>query len=422
MRTCLSWLRKSPFRTSSSISPQTLRPNTAVKHLSNAQLLELLKEGNDNATSTPDTHVARQTIEPQAQQMQSPASLIPPPHNLPKSPLVDPYLAAARTRHRAGKPRQSKNLTPLQTKLRKNPYGIFDLILSEARIVNFNAAQALATPIRQCFLTGVRLPSFFQFPFGLKTHPATGSPWHLPRIYLGAVPNDSEPPSLQNDRNDITQSQIQNKHTSKGVPAATPIESERTVSGTHLVASRHALKHILGLKRIQYLRMMPWRWKGDASLKGHEIIWREDMDTFVLELSRKIALQTLKYLASRPAAYIVACKGYDSIEDHEQVAAVLWLGDDSCTRSESEHQDAFVHDVSKAARRRDLGPPSYSMARYRSNHIPIYNLYTLLGPVQLLALRQSSMTHFGGTTAVIKSKQGTVKLQLELWKLIGYLS
>ena len=168
---------------------------------------------------------------------------------------------------------------------------------------------------------------------------------------------------------------------------------------------------------------MPYRWKEDSSLKVPEIVWREDMDSFVLGMLRNCVFQELKYLASRPAAYIAATKGFDSIGRHGQVAAALWLGDNLDIRPRSERQGVMTGDEASSAKvQQGLGPPLYAMTRFRSHYRPIYNLLTLLGPVHLRALRESSLAQLGGNLAVIKLKKVTLKVQLYLWKLSGYLA
>lgn len=163
---------------------------------------------------------------------------------------------------------------------------------------------------------------------------------------------------------------------------------------------------------------MPYRWKQDPSVKIPEIVWREDMDIFVLDILRSNLSKTLSYLASRPAAYIAPCKSSGSINKHGQVAAVLWLRQDANTsiHDKSSIGDATPSDV------REAGPPPYAMHHHKTRYIPYYNLAALLGPSQLSTLQESRPDHYGDQFAVIKLKRTTVKVQLELWKLLGYIA
>ena len=273
-------------------------------------------------------------------------------------------------------------------------------------------AIALSTPPRLCVLTGLRLPSYFQIPFGVATHPKNGEPWHLPKLPTQAVsdPGDDEMPSLKTEG-------------SKSAPlepndASAILESSgRTLSSTHFLASGQVLAHVSGLTPPKYKRLMPYRWRQDSSVKIPDIIWREDMNVFVLEILRRNLLQTLLYLASRPAAYIVPCSHYDSINNHDQVATVLWLRKDADAPT---HQgwstgEANSFDIKGTA------PPPYAMHYHKGRYIPCYNIAALLGPVHLNALQASRPGEYGEQFAVLKLKRNTVKVQLEMWKVLGYI-
>ena len=192
----------------------------------------------------------------------------------------------------------------------------------------------------------------------------------------------------------------------------------RTLSSTHFLASRQVLAHISGLTPPHYKRLMPYRWRQDPSVKLPEIIWREDMDIFVLNILRRNLSKTLSYLASRSAAYISPCKNNVSINKHGQVAAVLWLRNDTeiSNHDEALTSDATAFDVGEP------GPPPYAMHHYKTHYIPCYNLAALLGPTYLSALKESQPDHYGEQLAVLKLKRTTVKVQLELWKLLGYIA
>ena len=142
------------------------------------------------------------------------------------------------------------------------------------------------------------------------------------------------------------------------------------------------------------------------------------MNIFVLEILRRNVLKTLSYLTSRPAAYIVPCKSYESVNEHSQVAAVLWLRKlpDISLIDEPTTSDATSFDS------RETGPPPHAMHYYKTRYIPYYNLPALLGPSQLSALQENRPDHYGDHFAVIKLKRTTVRVQLELWKLLGYMA
>lgn len=275
-----------------------------------------------------------------------------------------------------------------------------------ARVKNIwliqSAAQALSTSPRLCLLTGIRLPSYFMIPFGIAKHPKTGAPWHLPRL--------ADPMSDTN---------ASNPHPSPNFPPSpnpdsTSTKLTRTVNGTHFVASNNALTHVSSLTKQGYRKLLPFRWKEDPSLKVSEMVWREDMADFVLGMLRRSTTRDLKYLASQLAAYIAGCKNSTSIPTHNQVGAALWLGS---KRDVSAQDSPFCGAVDADER----GPPLYAMYEYKNQWIPYFNLVELLGRTHLEALREVCPAQFGGQLAVIKAKRPTVKLQLELWKITGFL-
>lgn len=167
------------------------------------------------------------------------------------------------------------------------------------------------------------------------------------------------------------------------------------------------MKLISTLKRRAYMQLLPQRWKLDARFKADQIVWRKDMDVFVLDLLRRKAAKLLKYLSSQPAAYIAPSSDYESIQNRHQPGAVLWLGQPRC-------------DDATMSSRED--PPPYAMVEYRSSgYIPIYNLPALLGPEHLDELRKTRNV-FKGPLAVIKQKRNTTDCQMQLWKLMGYMA
>ena len=272
-------------------------------------------------------------------------------------------------------------------------------------------AIALATPPRLCVLTSLRLPSYFQIPFGVATHPKTGAPWHLPKLPIQAVSD------LDNHENSSVKYEgTQPSALQPDDSSVTPRILIRTLSSTNFLASRQVLAHVSNLKPSKYIKLMPYRWRQDSSVKLPDVVWREDMDTFVLDILRRNVFKILSYLASRPAAYIFPCKSYEDINNHDQVAAVLWLRHDGATST----SDGPSIGAASSFIARQTDPPPYAMHYYRTLYIPCYNLAALVGPTHLRALQESRPDRYSDQFAVIKRKRGTVKVQLEMWKLLGY--
>ena len=114
----------SPFLTLSSFALKrsySSRPRI-IKHLSNAELLDVVHEANGDAASTPQ------------ETRHGPSNQLPQP--LPSSPLNDPRLIAARHRYRTPKPIPSEKRSAFQRKLEHNPYGMPFLLFTYVAIAD----------------------------------------------------------------------------------------------------------------------------------------------------------------------------------------------------------------------------------------------------------------------------------------------
>ena len=67
-------------------------------------------------------------------------------------------------------------------------------------------------------------------------------------------------------------------------------------------------------------------------------------------------------------------------------------------------------------------PPPYAMATYKNTHVPVYNLPHLLGAERVHRLQAQVPMFDEHEILVVKSKRPTVKLQMGMWKLMGYLA
>lgn len=203
--------------------------------------------------------------------------------------------------------------------------------------------------------------------------------------------------------------------------AATPIEDNadteaeakhsgrkpaQAVAGSYMINQQSAMRLMSDIKRKSYMQMLPYRWKVDTRFKTDDVVWREDMDSFVLDLMRKKAVRLLKYLSFKPAAYVAACEIYQDVQKKRQAGAALWLGNASAYETRNPGEEP---------------PHPYAMVKYRTAcQIPVYNLPALLGPEYLHLLRESSQS-FNGALVVIKQKRNTTETLMHLWKLMGYM-
>ncbi|KAL8708215.1 MAG: hypothetical protein Q9220_006885 [cf. Caloplaca sp. 1 TL-2023] len=332
----------------------------------------------------------------------------PPPLQLPLSPIMDPHFPASRNRFEARKREPSEKPSAFQIKLRKNPYGTNGLVSTtrEMLLLTLCAAQALATPIRSCAITGARLPNYFFLDFGLAIHPRTGKPWQIPKLAI-----DSNAWVTAEVTNTEQSSERVSTVSGKGVRAIETTSlthaSPRAVAGSNIIAQQSAMRFMSNVKHKTYLQMLPHRWKLDPRFKADEVVWRKDMDSFVLDLMRKQLVKSLQYLGSRPAAYISQCEVFEDIQKKHQPGAVLWLGEPGSDHEPQTNEEA---------------PPFYAMVKYRdAGHIPVYHIPLLLGTDYLQQLRNSDKT-FGATLVVIKHKRNTLDTLMQLWKMMGYVA
>ena len=192
----------------------------------------------------------------------------------------------------------------------------------------------------------------------------------------------------------------------------------RTMAGTYFAAQRATIQFISRLDKHEYSKMFPYRWKNSMALNTKDIVWREDMDTYVLGLMRKNLARDLQYMSSRASGY-VARSTYEQVGSHPQLGAALWLGAWDSRSSISVEGTGIDGEADLSIG--SAGPPAYATLDYRGCYIPIFNLQTLLGNKPLEQLRESN-SFFQGELAVISERRDTVKVQMALWKLMGYLA
>ncbi|KAL9046547.1 MAG: hypothetical protein Q9214_000643 [Letrouitia sp. 1 TL-2023] len=308
--------------------------------------------------------------------------------NLPLSPLMNLDLISARQRYK-----KSPSL-----------YGGIKLRASEA--------QALATPVRACAVTGARLPNYFLLRCGIARHPATNELWQMPKLAVDrdVINFQEETCSTSKQRNSTPLCKQPGFQVDELPPSASkPI---RTFSSTHVVAQLPTLEFVSSLKQRSYAHFLSHRWRLDLQLRLSNIVWRKDMGPFVLNLMRRKVCKLLSDLSTKSTSCISKCDGYTSIAETHEPGAVLWLGEQQMKSSLREgNTESHLSE----------GPPPYAMINYKSQNIPIYNLPVLLGPKFIQHLRQSQPLFVEGL-AVLKHEHLSVKVQMELWKLMGYIT
>ncbi|KAI4217096.1 MAG: hypothetical protein LQ351_000405 [Letrouitia transgressa] len=273
-------------------------------------------------------------------------------------------------------------------------------------------AEALASPVRVCTVTGARLPNYFLLKCGIARHPATNEFWQMPKLAV-----DRDVVSFQDETCSTSKQQNNTlfcKEPAPQVDESPPSASKpmRTYSSSHVVAQRHTLEFISSLRQRSYFHFLPTRWRSDSQLRASNIVWRKDMGPFVLNLMRRKVCKLLSDLSTKSTTCISKCGAYASIAETHEPGAVLWLG-------EQQMKGSLGEDLPKS--QLNEGPPPYAMINCKSRNIPIYNLPALLGPDFIQHLRQNQPLFLEGL-AVLKQEQLSVKVQMELWKLMGYVT
>lgn len=280
----------------------------------------------------------------------------------------------------------------------------------------------MATPVRWCSFTNLRLPAYFHLDFGLQLHPESGKPWHLPRLASNKQFKASE--GKGSFENNVDTEGLDDCQESPDSTTSAPLirdqKSSRTLSGNYLPARESALRYISTLRRRHYARLFPLRWKEDSALNTGAIVWRQDMDQYVLSLLRQEAKNMLSHFHSRTAGSSARCDDWDHVERHQNIAAVFWLRKSRLHDAPEGGSDQS--DTSRDSSTPPLaqGPPPYAMVKYQGYYIPVYNLPFLLGDSIVQDLTKD-ITSLQGGLAVLQRGSTTVKAQMALWKLMGYL-
>lgn len=164
------------------------------------------------------------------------------------------------------------------------------------------------------------------------------------------------------------------------------------------------------------------RWPGQknaAFLDDKNIKFRSDIDDFVLTLMRRRVVDELVWLDGRREArvsYFSHCHGEDlkqELKKKKQVGAVLWLGKDNGAKE--------VDNVDRSGRY--VNPGVFATIDLEKSKLPVHDLRKLLGEENITLLRQKAPKTFDAVTAVtLKQKLATVRIQMRLWKLQGYMA
>ncbi|KAF3053457.1 hypothetical protein E8E11_008525 [Didymella keratinophila] len=192
--------------------------------------------------------------------------------DLPLPPLLDPAVLAQRSRHESKKEKPKfADFTPFQLKLWSCPF-----------------AHTLASPVRECRYTSTYQPSALLTTLHMRPHPTTSAPWLLPVA-------------------------LTTKSTQLGPPLR--------FHGRQLIAAQ------LGKKKAWEKALYPRMFDRLSGGEVKNLVWREDMPSFILGLLRARLVSSLSWNFSFRGRLIpVASPLSAHIEHVEDVSCVLYFG------------------------------------------------------------------------------------------------
>ncbi|KAK1770703.1 hypothetical protein QBC33DRAFT_512439 [Phialemonium atrogriseum] len=316
---------------------------------------------------------------------------------------MDPSFHEARTRFSNPKAPESptQQKTKFQRKLERNPY-----------------AQALASPIRHCSVTGVVLPRYFLQDFNLVTHPETGQPWWI----SPSLTSDEKPRTPAEQTSELREdSPVRPQESETGTQAP---KGKKPAGPTGYVLSRQQLlKEFQEGSRFLYSKAHQKRLlrQNNPHRVGSVLkraVWREDMDSFLLELMRRRIVEGLLYFSElcerEDRKYLIRCGSWEEIKSHDHRGCVLWLG-----------QDTSAPQVDRSDQQAQTGPGQLATLDIEGGRfggkLAVHNLRNLLGEDHLARLKESSNVLREGNLFLL-GRRRTVELQLKLWKLEGYVA
>lgn len=166
------------------------------------------------------------------------------------------------------------------------------------------------------------------------------------------------------------------------------------------------------------------------------------MDSFVLGLMRKRIVEELVGLVEKKEGYLTYATDWDNVVKKKQMAAVLWLGKYT-KKARTKFPDWWVHKGEENSLQNATGkqkPQNGTPARPLTNEngpgffamlsnppiwskkLPVHNLVTLLGQENVDSLRMQTPGITNNELVVLKDRKDTLKVQLMLWKLQGFLA
>ncbi|KAK1756928.1 hypothetical protein QBC47DRAFT_172995 [Echria macrotheca] len=339
--------------------------------------------------------------------------------DLPLSPLMNPKYHEVKRKFKQMKPKQTGKRTPFQQKLLRNPY-----------------AQMLATNVRMCVGTEAVLPAFFLQKFKVVTLPDGGSRF-FPTVpgneFLPATemwfeevpstpsadeaisPNDEESrPETQTSSSTPQLESTQDRTTAAdrfqpwpdihGDASGYFSFREDLLNKINAPGSQYKQKHVMLIRRTFSGKPLPSNMT--------DIKWLDGTPSLLLDAMRHRIMLYLQYLdnlvAKEDRLYITRCDTWEDAHKHLKPVCLLALGGSG-----------------------EPGPPIPSSLpqlsilpreqRRRGGVIPIHDMRVLLGDENIALLRKKTSIFRSGSLFLV-SRDRSMRLEMLLWKLQGFLA
>ncbi|PYI33693.1 hypothetical protein BP00DRAFT_444430 [Aspergillus indologenus CBS 114.80] len=323
----------------------------------------------------------------------------PPPSSLlPKSPLLtDPKPGYERLHKKKARSKPSNPEDDLST----NPWAV-----------------ALASPIRQCCLTGQRMPTEFMTGWGLEQHPEGKSLFIHPSEILPPVtvsvpdPSPSSPSSSSPDPQQTTQPSQEIRH------LRFRMVNRLTLLTTITESMRKSKRKFPAI-----VLTFPVRWRPPLGPMTESMmascVWRQDMPQFVARMMRREVGQRLRRAATQsndsPTRQVwtpvLPLEDGGKLEEEALVEALATL--EPIARMET----GAVLVLRRTAGSSPLPLSSFFHLPQTSSKVPVFDM------TRLLAEEDLACAKFQGQAAVFfrPDDRPTVNAMLGLWKLAGLL-
>lgn len=344
--------------------------------------------------------------------------ILPNHPDLPLSPFMIADHSITKRNHHSKKAAPSKNPTPFQIQLAKNPY-----------------ARALATPIRRCPITQTWQPNYFLQGFKIKGHPITAQPWWVPEGLAKSYSQPMESPETEILGTKQLQGEglVCDSQSTPIVPTELPQDTSLRAQNftnfesgpTVWISSRRDLIAAIMNTELGYGPSIKSTFFGyllqnrDSRSLVERTVWRTDMDVFLIDRIRRWARESLQNISSKRAGYISSSESLgEAILRKRQAGAIVWTGGarDSITTSGIE-----VEVGPQEFATIDLEPHPNPKQNTGRTKIPVHNLRTLLGP-EHLSILQRECPIFENEYLVLKDKRAALRAFSLLWMLQGHLA